>query len=361
MPEVRADLTLFRGYHSPQVKVDVRLNTNESPINPPKDFIEELAYEIKSLELNRYPDRTAKKLREALADFHNVAPNEIFIANGSNEVISTVLQTYGGPGRSAMTFEPTYAMYSQLAKVTSTGLVEVERNEDFRLDLSQVLKAQTDVNPEIVFFCSPNNPTGLGEDPEIISAVARDESSLVVVDEAYGQFSSFNAQDLFLGSKNVVVAKTFSKVWSLAGLRLGYLIGPDEIISNLWDTCLPYHIDSIKQLAGLLSLKRITEMEETLNLILKGRELIEQTFSKLRLQYWSSSSNFILFKAPSGCGDALWQALVDRSVLVRNCSGWPRLKDCLRVTVGTERENARFIDALSESLAELAGNDKESE
>lgn len=359
MPKVRADLALFQGYHSPQVEVDVRLNTNESPISPPKDFLDELASGIKSVELNRYPDRTARKLREALAEFHNVTPGEIFIANGSNEVISTVLQTYGGPGRNAMTFEPTYAMYAQLARVTSTGLIEVERNRDFQLDASQVLKVQSDLQPEVVFFCSPNNPTGLGEDPEIISSVARDEACLVVVDEAYGQFASFSARNLFLDIKNVVVSKTFSKVWSLAGLRLGYLIGPEKIISSLWDTCLPYHIDSIKQLAGYLSLQRIREMEDTLNLILAGRTLIEEAFSNLRLQYWSSSSNFILFKAPSGCGDALWQALVDRSVLVRNCSGWPRLKDCLRVTVGTEAENARFITALSESLTELAENDKE--
>lgn len=354
MPEVRADLALFQGYHSPQVDVEVRLNTNESPINPPKDFMEDLSNEIKSIELNRYPDRTASRLREALAEFHGVTSAEIFIANGSNEVISTVLQTYGGPGRTALTFEPTYAMYSQLAKVTSTRVVEVERNEDFGLDLSSVMNVRTNQRPDVAFFCSPNNPTGLGEDPEIIKAVAADESCLVVVDEAYGQFSSFSAQSLFSGTSNVVVSKTFSKVWSLAGLRLGYLIGPVEIVSNLWDTCLPYHIDSIKQLAGLLSLRRVDEMEKTLNLILTGREFIEGSLGHLGLKYWSSSSNFILFKAPDGCGDSLWQALVQKSVLVRNCSGWPRLKDCLRVTVGTEQENARFVDALQGALGEMA-------
>lgn len=353
MPKVRPDLALFGGYHSPQVQVEVRLNTNESPFSPPAEFIEELFRSLSLADLNRYPDRMARELRKSLAELHGVDPEQIFIANGSNEVISTLLLAYGGPGRKAMTFEPTYAMYSQIARVTSTEVVEVERDGEFALVPDEVVSMQEMTRPDVIFFCSPNNPTGLDENPEIITAVAQDENSLVVIDEAYGQFASFSALKLAGNRSNIVVSKTFSKVWSLAGLRLGYLIGPQDIVANLWEVCLPYHIDTIKQLAGKLSLARINDMESTLERILSGRKEIEDALGDLELKYWPSSANFILFRGPEGLGDRLWQALVDRSVLVRNCSGWPRLKDCLRVTVGTEEENARFITALSESLAEL--------
>ncbi|NNN19930.1 MAG: histidinol-phosphate transaminase [Acidimicrobiaceae bacterium] len=353
MPSVRRDLAVFGGYHSPQIDVEVRLNTNESPVNPSPEFIFDLQGAIADLSLNRYPDRTADRLRNALAEFHQVDSDEIFIANGSNEVISTLLLAYGGPGRKAMTFEPTYAMYSQVAKVTSTELVEVERNTDFQLEMAAVLEANSKHRPDIVFFCSPNNPTGLDEDPKIISKLAQDTNPMIVIDEAYGQFASFRALELATAHSNIVVSKTFSKVWSLAGLRLGYLIGPKEIISNLWAACLPYHLDAIKQAAGVLALSRLNDMQLTLDLILAGRDQIEAGFDSLDVFYWKSSANFILFRAPSGKGDELWKKLVDRSVLVRNCSGWPRLADCLRVTVGTGIENDRFLYALSEALVEL--------
>ena len=353
MPSMRPDLALFGGYHSPQIDVDVRLNTNESPLSPSPEFLKELSEAIGELSLNRYPDRTATALRAALAELHKVDPDEIFIANGSNEVISTVLAAYGGPGRKAMTFEPTYAMYAQVAKVTSTGLIEVERDSNFRLDLSAVLEANSEQRPDIVFFCSPNNPTGLQEDPDIIARLAEDEHPLIIIDEAYGQFASFSAMELAAKYPNIVVSKTFSKVWSLAGLRLGYLLGPKEIIANLWASCLPYHLDSIKQTAGVLALEQIGEMQATLDLILSGREQIESGFDELSVEYWKSSANFVLFRAPSGRGDDLWNSLVNRSVLVRNCSGWPRLADCLRVTVGTREENDRFLMALSQALVEL--------
>ncbi len=353
MPSMRDDLALFGGYHSPQVDVEVRLNTNESPLPPSPELISDLQAAMGHLALNRYPDRTATRLRASLANLHHVDPEEIFIANGSNEVISTILLAYGGPGRKAMTFEPTYAMYAQVAKVTSTELIEVERGSDFGLEKGQVLGAFSRLHPDVIFFCSPNNPTGLDEDPEIISALAENPNPLIIIDEAYGQFASFSAVDLAAKYPNVVVSKTFSKVWSLAGLRLGYLIGPKEIIANLWATCLPYHIDSIKQAAGVLALSKLDAMQNTLDLILVGRQQIESGFDDLEVTYWKSSSNFILFRAPVGKGDELWQALVDRSVLVRNCSGWPRLTDCLRVTVGTREENDRFLKALSQALAEL--------
>lgn len=353
MPNVRGDLALFSGYHSAQVEVDVRLNTNESPYAPPAELVDEIARAIASSKLNRYPDRTALALREAIGAHHGVKPEQVFIANGSNEVISTILVSYGGPGRKAMTFEPTYAMYSQLAKLTSTELVEVERDLDFSLDMGTALDATRLHEPSVIFFCSPNNPTGLDEDPEIIAKLASESERLIVVDEAYGQFAAFDALEMAAQSDNIVVAKTFSKLWSLAGLRLGYLIGPEEVIRSLWATCLPYHLDSLKQSAGLLAIKHLPAMEANLDSLLCARAWIEKRFDELGVHYWKSSANFILFRASKGMGDRLWSELVNRSVLVRNCSGWPRLSDCLRVTVGTSEENSKFIEALTEALLEL--------
>jgi histidinol-phosphate aminotransferase len=350
-PEPREDLGLREGYHSPQVQVAVRLNTNESPLPPPAGWLEALAAELQSIDFNRYPDRAATDLREALAEFHSVRPEQVFCANGSNEVLQSLCLAYGGPGRSVAVFEPTYALHSHIAHLTGTAVAEGQRRPDFSLDLDVVRDVVGGAEPAITFLCSPNNPTGLADDPHSVRSVLDAAPGLVVVDEAYGQFADWSALSLVDDGVPLVVTRTFSKTWSMAAARLGYLIGPEPVVEMLERVALPYHLDSFKQAAGRLALRFVGEMEDRVGLIVRERQRILAAFGRLPVTAWPSQSNFVLFRPEHRKGSEVWQGLLDRSILVRDTSSWPGLAGCLRVTVGTPGENDSFLSALTEVLA----------
>ncbi len=347
---VRDDLKALEGYHSPQVSVRVRLNTNESPTPPPIAWRDAFAAELSRVEWHRYPDRAASELRGAISALHGVDPGQVFVANGSNEVLQTLLLTYAGPGRTVATFEPTYQLHGHIARLTGANVAEGERCSDFTLDLDEVRRVCTSANPIITFLCSPNNPTGLVEPQANVRAVMALAPGLVVVDEAYGQFADWSALELIDDETPLVVTRTFSKTWSMAGARLGYLVGPSWLVSELDKVILPYHLDSAKQIAGRLALRFVDEMEARVKLIVSERERIQHAFQAMPVDSWPSGANFVLFRPRTKSGRDTWQELVDRSVLVRDCSGWPRLENCLRVTVGTPEENDAFLSALQEVL-----------
>ena len=348
---LRDDLGLVEGYHSPQVDVDVRLNTNESPYPPPKAWRDDLIEFVSMVPFNRYPDRSASALRAVLADLHGVRPQQVFAANGSNEVLQGLCLAYGGPGRRVVTFEPTYALHSHIAKVTGTEVVEGERQADFTLDVDAARALLAEAQPAITFLCSPNNPTGRAEPREVVEAVLDAAPGLVVVDEAYGQFSSWSALSLVADDVPLVVVRTYSKTWSMAAARLGYLVGPASVVAGLEHVSLPYHLDAVKQAAGRLALRYRSEMEARVRALVDERERIATRLAGLPVETWPSESNFVLFRPTGTAGADVWQALLDRSVLVRNCSTWPRLEGCLRVTVGTPEENDAFLAALTEVLS----------
>lgn len=350
----RADITAMPGYHSPQVLVDVRLNTNESPYPPPADWQELLADEVGSLEFHRYPDRSAHALREELADLHGARADQIFVANGSNEVLQTILLTFTGVGRTVLTFEPTYALHSHIARIVGATVVERDRSANFELTPEAVVAAIADVAPAVTFLCSPNNPSGLIERPDVveaaIAAVVR-VPGLLVVDEAYGQFASWSAQELFNDESPLIVSRTFSKTWSMAAARLGYCVAPSWVVAELDKVVLPYHLDAVKQAAGRLALKFEPLMRERVAELVVERERLLSALGTLDVDVWPSSANFVLFRPRHDNADVVWQGLVDRGVLVRNCASWPRLQGCLRVTVGTRAEDDRFLTALSEVIS----------
>jgi histidinol-phosphate aminotransferase len=353
-PTVRPDLVALSGYHSPQVDVAVRLNTNESPLPPPEAWLRAFRDGLGGIDFNRYPDREATALRAALADSHGVDPSRVFCANGSNEVLQCLLLAYGGPGRSAALFEPTYTMHAQIARTTGTAVVAGHRTDDFLLDLDEVRRVVDGAAPAITFLCSPNNPTGRAEPRPVLEAVLDLAPGLVVVDEAYGQFAPSSALDLVREGTGVadrtVVVRTFSKTWSMAAARLGYLVGPPEVVAACELVALPYHLDAVKQLAGLLALRFTDEMEARVALLTEERGRIQAALAGLPVDQWPSDANFVLFRPVGRPAREVWQGLLDRSVLVRDCSAWPGLTGCLRVTVGTPDENSRFLAALNESL-----------
>jgi histidinol-phosphate aminotransferase len=354
IPAVRPDLEALTGYHSAQAEVEVRLNTNESPLPPPAEWLEALQSALSGIDFNRYPDRQATELRQALADSHGVQAEQIFCANGSNEVLQSLLLAYGGPGRSVALFEPTYTLHRHIARITGTEVHAGSRTDDFLLDLDEVKRVVGTHQPVITFLCSPNNPTGRAEPLDQIAAVVDLAPGLVVVDEAYGQFAGTSAVDLIKsgarGSDRTVVVRTFSKTWSLAGLRLGYLVGSPEVVQACEMVILPYHLDAAKQVAGRLALQYVDQMEARVAMIKEERGRIAAAMADLPVETWPSEANFILFRPTAADAVEVWTRLLGASVLVRDCSGWPGLAGCLRVTVGLPEENDRFLAALNESL-----------
>jgi histidinol-phosphate aminotransferase len=349
---VRDDLRALEGYHSPQVDVAVRLNTNESPLPPPLAWRDAFAAELSRVEWHRYPDRQATELRQAIADWHGVSPDMVFAANGSNEVLQTILLTYAGAGRTVATFEPTYQMHAQIARVVGSTVVEGERDADFSLDPIEVRRVVESARPHVTFLTSPNNPTGLVEPAERIEQLLQLGSGLVVADEAYAQFADWSALSMLDEQRPLVVTRTFSKTWSMAAVRLGYAIGPTWLITELNKVVLPYHLDSAKQIAGRLALQFVDDMDDRVRLIVAERQRVSAALAEMPLDVTPSGANFVLFRPQTVSGRRLWQGLLDRGVLVRDCSSWPRLTDCLRVTIGTPEDNHVFLAAVAAVVAD---------
>ncbi len=352
-PSVRPDLTALSGYHSPEVDVDVRLNTNESPYPPPARLVADLAAAIPQIVFNRYPDRHAFELRKCLGELVGVPAEAVFVGKGSNELFQILLLAFGGPSRRALVFAPTYSMHSQIARITATQLVSVPRPEtDFVVRPDLVRHAVADCDPDVVFFCNPNNPTGTPEMTESILVAAERSDRLVIVDEAYVEFGGESMLRLALETDNVVVCRTLSKAWSMPALRLGYMIAAPELIAKLEAAHLPYHVDSFAQLAGRLAIGESEAMIERAQSIVRDRtRLIERLGRMDNIKTWSSAANFVLMRPPLPAA-SVWNGLVDRGVLVRDVSTWQGTTGCLRVSIGTPAENDRFIEALDEVLAE---------
>jgi histidinol-phosphate aminotransferase len=347
---VRDDLSDLQGYHSAQVTVDVRLNTNESPYPPPPAWREAFLAELADVAFHRYPDREAIALRTAIGELHGVGPEQVLVGKGSNEVLQATCLAYGGHGRTAAVFEPTYALHSHIARITGTGVAVGERAADFTLDLDEVRRVVAEAGPAITFLTSPNNPTGLIEPREAVEAVLEMAPGIVVVDEAYAQFAPWSSLSLLADDRALVVTRTFSKTWSMAACRMGYLVGPAAVVAQLERVVLPYHLDAASQIAGRLALRFQAEMEARVAAVVAERERLLAGLALLPVEVWPSAANFVLFRPSSVDGAAVWKGLVERSVLVRDCSSWPRLAGCLRVTVGTPDEDDAFLSALSEVL-----------
>jgi histidinol-phosphate aminotransferase len=353
-PRPRDDVALMEGYHSPQVDVRVRLNTNESPVPPPEGWRRAVADLAADIDWHRYPDRVAHELRRSIGALHDVGPEQVFAANGSNEVLQTLLLTYGGAGRTSAVWEPTYALHAHISRLTGTAVAVGERGPDFAVDLDQVERLMATAAPSVVFLCSPNNPTGIVDPPETVHAVldlVRGAGALLVVDEAYGQFAPWSALELVDEDTPLVVTRTFSKTWSMAAARLGYLVGPTWVVDELDKVVLPYHLDAFKQAAAVAALEHVDEMNARVAGLVEERGRLCAALADLPVEVWPSGANFVLFRPERSDGRAVWQGLLERSVLVRDCSSWPRLDGCLRVTVGTPDEDDAFLTALNEVLA----------
>lgn len=351
MARIRDDLRALSGYHSPQVDVTVRLNTNEAPFAPPAEFVSTLAQRLAGVEWNRYPDRAAVSLRTRLAALHGVPVEQVMVANGSNEVLQSILLAFGGAGRRAVVFEPGYQMHAQIARNTATPVEIIERDSEMLIDIRSALASLSAGPPAVVFVTSPNNPSGRCEPRDTVRALVEHAGQhLIVVDEAYVQFAGADLLDLVSDGAPVIVTRTFSKTWGMAGLRLGYAIGSTELVSALELVTLPYHVDAAKLIAGELALDFVAEMDARVAETVAERERLRGRLRDLGVDVGPSDANFLLIGTGSRPAATVWAGLVAHGVLVRDCSGWPGLAGRLRVTVGSPSENDAFVNALEEVL-----------
>ncbi|MFD7664042.1 histidinol-phosphate transaminase [Streptomyces sp. NPDC059788] len=361
---IRDELRGKSPYGAPQLDVPVRLNTNENPYPLPEPLVRRIAERVTEAarELNRYPDRDAVELRTELAAYltrtggHEVTAAHVWAANGSNEVIQQLLQTFGGPGRTAIGFEPSYSMHGLISRGTGTGWISGPRNDDFTIDVEAAVAAIGELRPDVVFICSPNNPTGTAVAAETVLALyeaaqaARADTggALVVVDEAYGEFSHRpSLLPLIEGRPNMVVSRTMSKAFGAAGLRLGYLAADPAVVDAVQLVRLPYHLSSVTQATALAALEHTDTLLKYVEQLKAERDRLVDELRAIGCEVVDSDANFVQF----GRFDdqhAAWQAILDQGVLVRDngVPGW------LRVTAGTPAENDAFLDAVRAVLKE---------
>jgi len=354
LPSVRDDLRDVTPYGAPQLDVPVRLNTNETALPPPAVFLTELADRLRSLELNRYPDRDAVALRAALGAREDLATDRVWAANGSNEVLLQLLQAYGGQGRCALIFRPGYSMYPELCRTTATTAHVVELADDGRLTPEIVAGPVRDVvdahRPTVTLLANPNNPTGALIGHDVLRALHAAVPGLLVVDEAYIEFAPEGASARVLLDElpRLVVSRTFSKAFRLAGLRLGYLLGPTQVVEDLLRVRLPYHLDAITQLAGLVALEQESAFLDHRQETADERDRMAEAIRSLPgVRVLPSSANFLLLRSDR---TDVFERLIEHGVLVRDLSSAVGRPGTSRVTVGTPEENDRLIAALTAVL-----------
>ncbi|POM23966.1 Histidinol-phosphate aminotransferase [Actinomadura rubteroloni] len=354
---LRDDLRGREPYGAPQLDVPYALNTNENPYPPSPALVAALgkAVEDVAASLNRYPDRDATLLRADLADFLNAdtpgagrTGRDVWAANGSNEILQQILQAFGGPGRTALGFEPSYSMHPIITEVSGTAWVDAHRDEDFGLDPAAAVAAIERHEPGIVFLTSPNNPTGTALDLATIEAVLDAAPGMVVVDEAYAEFrrgGTPSALNLLPGRPRLIVTRTMSKAFAMAGTRLGYLAADPAVIDALMLVRLPYHLSAVTQAVARTALAHRAELLGTVDALRSERDALVAWLRGLGLTVADSDANFVLFGSFSD-RRAVWEGLLERGVLIREVGppGW------LRVSVGTPEEMAAFRTALKEVL-----------
>jgi histidinol-phosphate aminotransferase len=349
-------------YGAPQLSVPVRLNTNENPHPPTQALVDDVAASVRdaAADLHRYPDRDAVTLRADLAAYLStqtgvsLATENIWAANGSNEVLQQLLQAFGGPGRSAIGFVPSYSMHPIISDGTQTDWIEAARGEDFGLDADVAVAAVRAKQPDVVFLASPNNPSGQSVSLDDLARLLDETPGIMIVDEAYGEFSSQPSAVHLLERypTKLVVTRTMSKAFAFAGGRLGYFIADPAVVDAILLVRLPYHLSSVTQAAARAALRHADDTLGSVATLIAERERVSKELTELGYRVIPSDANFVLF---GGFVDAprAWQGYLDKGVLIRDVG----LPGYLRATTGLADENDLLLDA----SAQLADGELESD
>jgi histidinol-phosphate aminotransferase len=356
---LRDDLRGKTPYGAPQLDVAVRLNTNENPYPPPPELVADVTAAVAEVaaELHRYPDRDARALRTDLAAYLGAStgvplgPEGVWAANGSNEVLQQILQAFGGPGRRAVGFEPSYSMHPIIAGGTRTDWLPVPRRADFAIDVpaaAALLRAEA---PDVTFLTSPNNPTGQSLEPAELAELVDAAPGVVVVDEAYAEFSDRPSAITLLAAHGhkLIVTRTMSKAFAFAGGRLGYLAAAPAVVDALQLVRLPYHLSVLTQAAARAALRHAGATLGSVALLRGERARVVDELASAGYDVVPSDANFVLFGAFADAPRA-WRAFLERGVLIRDVG----IPGRLRVTVGTPEENDAFLGAAAELTEEIA-------
>jgi len=344
---IRDDLRGHTPYGAPQIEVPVQLNVNENthgiPAEVASDIVAEIAAAVDGA--NRYPDREFTALRAGLAAYlgHDLTEDQVWAANGSNEVIQQFLQAFGGPGRSVLAFPPTYSMHSLLVQANYSRWITAERGPDWSITPELAVAAVERERPDIVFLCKPNNPTGTGLGLDVVEAVYDAHPGMLLVDEAYAEFESGpSALTLLPGRPRLVVSRTMSKAFAFAGVRLGYLAADPAVVDAFRLVRLPYHLSALTQAAAVAALRHAPEMLAQVDAIRSQRDRVIRELPALGYEPWPSEANFVLF---AGVEDpkATFRHLLDAGVIIRDVG----IPHALRVTAGTPAETDAFLGALA--------------
>ncbi len=354
---LRDELCGDKAYGAPQLHVDVRLNTNENPYPPSDALVEDFIARVRSVasDLNRYPERDAVELRTELARYISRATgvdatvDNVWAANGSNEVLHQLLQAFGGPGRRALGFTPSYSMHPLLSKGTHTEFVSCPRGEDMRIDMDAALQAIVDLHPDVVFVTTPNNPTGDVTSLEDIERIVQASPGIVIVDEAYAEFSDGPSAVTLIERypAKLVVSRTMSKAFDFAGGRLGYFVASPAFVEAVLLVRLPYHLSSLSQLAAIVALRHSEDTLATVAVLAKERDRVSEALTAMGYSLVPSASNFVFFGLFDDAASA-WQQFLDRGVLIRDVG----VEGYLRATIGLPEENDAFLRAAQEIIKE---------
>ena len=349
---IRDDLRGRKPYGAPQLNVPVSLNVNENTHRIPEEVAIDVVAAIAAalIDINRYPDREFTELRTALSKYlgDGLTPENLWAANGSNEVLLQIFQAFGGTGRKALGFGPTYSMYSLLALTTGTSYVDAPRADKYELTPELVVDSIKQHKPSIVLLCSPNNPTGTPLSLSVIEAAYEATEGIVVVDEAYAEFSAEeSATGLLTGRPRLLISRTMSKAFAFAGARVGYLAADPGAIDALRLVRLPYHLSSFTQAAARAALGHSELMLKTVADIRYQRDRLSLELTELGFEVYRSEANFVLFRGVKSSAES-FESLLSQGILVRDVG----IANTLRVSAGTETETSRFLEAAS-NLAKL--------
>ncbi|MFZ1362302.1 MAG: histidinol-phosphate transaminase [Candidatus Nanopelagicales bacterium] len=355
---IREDLKGVAEYGAPMLDVAVQINTNENPSPPAEELVAEISELVAqaATTLNRYPDRDAIELRTALAEYitqQSAIPGQlievdnVWVANGSNEVLQQLLQVFGGAGRLALGFEPTYSMHKIISRGTQTDYLSITRDGNYGIPIEEAVSEIRSKRPAVVFVCSPNNPTGTSTPLEdiatIYDAIVETDTGVLIVDEAYVEFSHQDSAVTLLPKRpRLIVSRTMSKAFAYAGARIGYCVADPAVIEVIKRVRLPYHLSAVTQAVGIAALRHVEAQLRAVEELKVQRDRIFEAARVSGFQPVPSDANFVLiegFEDPSSA----WQTLLDQGILVRDVG----LPGCLRVTAGTIEETSAFVDALA--------------
>lgn len=339
-------------YDPKYIPADVMVSANENPQSVPQTVLDGIVDRIREMSLNRYPDPLANDLRDAIAEAEGLARENVLMGNGGDELLFDLALAWGGPGRKMLNIPPTFSVYKNNAQLTGTEVVDVWRNEDYALNEEGILERLSQGDIDFAIITSPNNPTGDVASYDFILKALNATDALIMVDEAYCEFSQKTVASLVREHKNLLVLRTFSKAYSLAGVRMGYILACPEVITEFIKVRQPYSVDAVSQAIALEVMRNRDLFQARIDEIIRQRSILSDSLNKIEgITVFPSHANYLLARLDDGIdAGRVWQELLDRGYLVRDFSRSAGLENCLRITVGLESENVGLVQKLSQIL-----------